>query len=140
MDKNKQMKKAPKVISWTAAIIAAIIMLQTLYFKFIGAPESVFIFSQLNLEPYGRILIGIGEMVASVLIVIPKSRIYGSLLGIGLMSGAVFFHLTKLGIEVMNDGGYLFLLCLIVLIGCSVCLFIERKELKTFTKGIFTSK
>ena len=99
-------------------------MLQTLYFKFTAAPESVFIFSQLGLEPYGRIGVGLAELMASFLLIIPKSRFLGALLGIGLMMGAVIGHLTKLGIEVMNDGGYLFTLCLIVLVSCFICLFL----------------
>ena len=97
-----------KVISWIAASIAAVIMLQTLYFKFSAAPESVYIFSTLGLEPWGRIGSGVGELIASALILIPSLRWSGALLGLGIISGAIFAHLTKLGISVQNDGGYLF--------------------------------
>lgn len=123
-----------KIISWITAIISALIMIQTLYFKFTTAPESVYIFSQLGLEPYGRIGVGLAELFASVCLVVPKSRFLGALMGIGLMLSALLSHLTILGIEVMNDGGYLFALCLIVLASCTLCLFIERKNFNTILK------
>src|SRR2546423_5232454 len=89
---------------WVLRLLAAVIMLQTLYFKFSGAEESIYIFSTLGIEPWGRIGIGILELIASVLILFPRTTGIGALLGIGLMSGAIFFHLTKLGLVVMNDG------------------------------------
>ena len=134
------MTKTIKIFSWITAIVSALIMLQTLYFKFTAAPESVYIFSQLGLEPYGRIGVGIAELIASILLIIPKSRFFGALMGIGLMLGAVVGHLTKLGIEVMNDGGYLFILCLIVLVSCLLSLYLERKQLNSFLKTIFASR
>ena len=129
-----------KIISWITAIISSVIMLQTLYFKFTAAPESVYIFTQLGLEPFGRIGVGVAELIASILLIIPKSRFLGALMGIGLMMGAVMGHLTKLGIEIMNDGGYLFALCLIVLLSCLICLYLERKQLTSFVKRVFTSR
>lgn len=116
-------------ISTVAAIVAAIIMLQTLYFKFSAAPESVYIFTVLGLEPYGRIGIGVAELIASVLILWPSSRMFGALLAIGLMGGALMSHLTKLGIEVQGDGGYLFILCLVVLTCSLICLVLEKGKL-----------
>lgn len=130
------MSKKSKIVSTVAAIIAAVIMLQTLYFKFSASPESVYIFTILNLEPYGRIGVGILELIASILLIIPKSRVIGSILGLGLMSGAVFSHLTKLGIVVMDDGGYLFALCLIVLSMCLICLIVEREKVVLLLKKI----
>ena len=97
------MTKISPIISWITAIISALIMIQTLYFKFTAAPESVYIFSQLGMEPHGRIGVGIAELFASVCLVVPKSRFLGALMGIGLMLGAILSHLTILGIEVMND-------------------------------------
>lgn len=118
-----------KIIIWLLRIIAALIMLQTLYFKFSAAPESVFIFSSLGLEPYGRIGIGVLELIASVLILIPVSSAFGALLAMGLMTGAIFSHATKLGIIVMDDGGQLFIYAILVFL-CSLILFIkQRKEL-----------
>ncbi|WP_317899377.1 DoxX family protein [Aurantibacillus circumpalustris] len=134
------MKKSHKLISWIAALVSAIIMLQTLYFKFSAAPESVYIFSTLGLEPYGRIGIGIAELIASILILIPVTRFFGALFGLGIMIGAIFAHLTELGIEVENDGGYLFILSLIVSIGCGICLYLYKEKLKTILKLIGIKK
>jgi len=92
-----------KIAPWVLRIIAALIMLQTLYFKFSGAEESVYIFSQLGMEPWGRIGTGILELIASILILYPRTTFFGSVLAIGLMSGAIVAHLTKLGITVKND-------------------------------------
>jgi hypothetical protein len=126
-----------KIISWITAIISSVIMLQTLYFKFTAASESVYIFTQLGFEPFGRIGIGVAELVASILLIIPRSRFLGALISVGLMIGAVIGHLTKLGIEVMNDGGYLFALCLFVLTSSFICLYLERIQLISFLKRVF---
>ena len=104
-------------------------MLQTLYFKFTAAPESVYIFSTLGLEPWGRIGIGSLELIASVLIVIPKTTSLGALLALGIMAGALVSHLTKLGIVVQNDGGQLFTLALIVFVCSATLLILSRKQL-----------
>ena len=102
----------------TARFLAAIIMLQTLYFKFTGSMESVYIFTMVGMEPTGRWAVGLFELIASALLFIPRTAWLGGLLGLGLMVGAIGMHLTLLGIEVMNDNGYLFLLAVIVFI-CS---------------------
>jgi uncharacterized membrane protein YphA (DoxX/SURF4 family) len=116
------------VIVWILRLVASIILLQTLFFKFTAAPESVYIFTKLGLEPFGRIGIGCLELVASVLILIPRTTSYGALLGMGIMAGALFSHLTKLGIVVQNDGGQLFILALIVLVSCAILLLMFRKQ------------
>lgn len=121
-----------KIVSWITAITSSLILIQTLYFKFTAAPESVYIFSQLGLEPVGRIGVGVAELIASILLIIPSSRFLGALASISLMIGAIVGHLTKLGIEVINDGGFLFALCLTVLTSSLICLYLERKELFTF--------
>ena len=119
---------------WFARILSAVILLQTLFFKFTAAPESVYIFSSIGLEPWGRVGIGILELIAATLILIPVTTVFGSLLAIGLMTGALFFHLTKLGIAVQNDGGQLFIYALIVLT-CSLWLvFIYRNDLLKIIK------
>jgi uncharacterized membrane protein YphA (DoxX/SURF4 family) len=117
---------------WVLKIVAALIMLQTLYFKFSGAEESVYIFSRLGMEPWGRIGTGVLELMASALILYPRTAAIGALLGAGLMSGAVFFHLTKLGISVRGDGGQLFIYALLVLLSCSLLLYISRREIFDF--------
>src|SRR5215813_7100888 len=90
--------KAFIVVSWVLRGIAAVILLQTLFFKFTGAKESVYIFSTLGMEPWGRIGSGVVELIASILLLLPKTVVYGALLSLGTISGAIFFHLTKLGI------------------------------------------
>ena len=103
-----------KLIYPAARILAAIILLQTLFFKFTGSPESVYIFTKVGIEPWGRILVGILELVAGGLLIIPVTAWLGATLALGLMAGAVGMHVTLLGIEVMDDGGYLFFLALTV--------------------------
>ena len=120
---------ALKITVWVLRIVAAVIMLQTLYFKFTAAEESVYIFTKLNLEPTGRLGIGVLELIASILILIPKTTVYGAVLGLGLMSGALFFHLTKLGIVVMDDGGQLFIYALLVFVASLALVIIFRKTL-----------
>jgi hypothetical protein len=119
------------ILTRIAAIIAAIILLQTLYFKFTAQPESIYIFTKLGLEPYGRIGSGIFELITGILLLLPKTRIYGSVLGLGVISGALLSHLFVLGFEVQNDGGGLFYLALTVF---SCCLFILISERKTVIK------
>jgi uncharacterized membrane protein YphA (DoxX/SURF4 family) len=121
---------------WVLRILAALIMLQTLFFKFSGAEESVYIFSTLGMEPWGRIGTGTLELIASVLILFPKTTSLGALLAIGLMSGAIWFHLTKLGIAVRGDGGQLFIYALLVFISSAILVFVYRSDIILFTKNI----
>ncbi len=116
-------------LDWVLRLIAAIIMLQTLYFKFTGAEESVYIFSTLGIEPYGRIGSGIGELIASILILIPSTTAIGALLAVGVMSGAIMSHLTILGIEVKNDGGQLFIYALLVFISSAILVILYKEQL-----------
>jgi hypothetical protein len=122
---------------WILRITAAVIMLQTLYFKFSAAPESVYIFSTLGMEPWGRIGIGTIELIASLLILYPRTTFVGAGMGIGVMSGAIFYHFTKLGIVVMNDGGQLFAYALIVLISCIWLAVIYRDDILNLIKANF---
>lgn len=124
----------PIIGLWVLRILAALIMLQTLYFKFSGAEESIYIFSRLGMEPWGRIGTGVFELIASLLILMPKTTALGALLAAGLMSGAIFFHLTKLGISVKDDGGQLFIYALIVLVSSVILLFIYRQDILLYIK------
>lgn len=110
-------------------LAAAGIMLQTLYFKFSAAPESVYIFSTVGMEPWGRIFVGVLELIASVLILIPRTTAYGALIGIGVMTGAVFMHLTRLGIVVQDDSGKLFIMAVIVLVSCLILTYWHRSSI-----------
>ena len=116
------------IFTWILRLLAAVIMIQTLYFKFTGHPQSVKLFTTLEMEPWGRIGTGVFELIASILILIPRTTVYGAGLGMGLMFGAIFFHLTKLGIKF--DGDYLlFIYAVIAFISCLLLVLIYRKQL-----------
>jgi putative oxidoreductase len=115
--------------SWACQFLAAGILLQTLFFKFSAAEESVYIFSTLGLEPVGRIGSGIVELIASVLLLIPATAPVGALVAMGVMAGAIVSHLTVLGIEVKGDGGLLFGLALTVFVCSAVVLVLRRTHL-----------
>jgi uncharacterized membrane protein YphA (DoxX/SURF4 family) len=124
---------AMKIIAWILRLLAAIILLQTLYFKFTAHPDSVYIFEQIGMEPWGRIGTGILELIASVLILYPKTTGIGAALGLGLMAGAIFFHLTKLGIRVNGDI-ILFLYAVITFVCCGILLIIYKKQVLRLLK------
>ena len=113
-------------------LIAAVILLQTLFFKFTAAPESVHIFSTLGLEPIGRIGSGVAELIAALLLLWPASAWVGAALALGIMGGAILSHLTVLGIEVQGDGGQLFLLALLVAVLAGLILVRDRTLAKAF--------
>lgn len=116
------------IFIWIVKLTAVIILLQTLYFKFTGAEESVYIFSTLGAEPFGRIGSGIVELIASILILIPRTTILGAVMGLGTMTGAILSHLFILGIEVKNDGGTLFILAIITFLCCITLVFKDRTK------------
>lgn len=123
-----------RITTWARrvpAIAAAAILLQTLWFKFTGAAESVHIFTTLGVEPWGRIGSGIAELIAAVLLLIPRVSWMGAALALGIMGGAVLSHLTVLGIEILGDGGTLFLLALIVAACSAAVLWLQRAAAKT---------
>ena len=115
-------------INWSLRLVPAIILLQTLFFKFTAHPESVAIFSQLKAEPFGRIFSGILELATAILILNPKTTFWGAVLGLVTMIGAIASHVFILGIETNNDGGKLFFLALTVFIFCAMLLFKFKKR------------
>lgn len=119
--------KLKTIASWFLQLIAAGILAQTLFFKFSGAPESRYIFTTLGVEPWGRIAAGLTELVAVVLLLVPRTLTLGALLALGVMTGAIGSHLTRLGIEVQNDGGLLFALAVLVL-ACSFGILLLRRH------------
>ena len=133
------MGTAKRIFGWVLRIAAAFIMVQSLFFKFTAAEESIYIFSTLGMEPWGRIGTGIVELIASALLLVPRTTWLGAIAGIGTMSGAIFFHLTTLGVEVKGDGGQLFTYALITLSSCILLLTMDwhkaQKALRlTFSK------
>ncbi|MFE3848123.1 DoxX family protein [Flavobacterium sp. LB3P45] len=122
------------ILSWVLRITVAIILLQTLYFKFTGAEESIYIFSALGVEPYGRIGTGILELITVILILMPTTTLLGAVLGSGIMVGAILSHLFVLGIEVEGDAGTLFALANLTLFSCLTLIFLNRDKLSNFLK------
>jgi putative oxidoreductase len=126
-----ELSRRMKVLSWVLQAVMAVILLQTLFFKFTGAPESVYIFSKLGAEPWGRIASGVFELIAAALLLFPRTVVFGALMSLGVISGAIFSHLTVLGVALteVGDRGELFTLALVVFVGSAVVLFIRRREL-----------
>ena len=120
-----------KILYWAARLVAALVLLQTLYFKFGGSEESIYIFSTVGIEPWGRYATGVAELIASVLLLVNRTAWLGALLALGIMAGAIMTHLTILGIEVMEDKGYLFILaCIVTLCAAYVAWLNKEKILK----------
>ena len=117
------------VASWILQIIAAVILAQTLFFKFTGAEESKYIFTTLGAEPWGRVATGCAELLAVVLLLAPRAVPLGALLSLGLMTGAIGSHLTRLGVIVQNDGGLLFGLAVTVFLCSAVILVLRRRQI-----------
>ncbi len=123
------MSKQIYYVERLASIVAAIILLQTLYFKFSAHPDSVHIFSTLGVEPWGRIGAGVVELIAGALLLYPRTSVFGALIALGVMIGAILSHLLFLGIVVGEDKGVLFILALAVTVCSLVVLFIRRSDL-----------
>ena len=123
------MSRIQNVVSWGTQLLVAGILLQTLFFKFTGAEESVYIFTTVGAEPWGRIGSGVLELIAAVLLLTPALVPYGAILTIGLMAGAIMSHLTLLGIAVKGDGGLLFGLAVVSFVGSVAILFLRRAQI-----------
>src|SRR5277367_1790449 len=121
--------KPQKIASWLVRLTAAVILLQTLFFKFTGAPESIYIFTKVGMEPWGRYGSGVVELIASILLMSSCHCWLGALLALGVMGGAIFSHLTMLGIVVQDDGGLLFGLAITVTICSLVTLVLHRRQI-----------
>jgi uncharacterized membrane protein YphA (DoxX/SURF4 family) len=118
-----------KIVDWALRIVPAAVLLQTLFFKFTGSPESVYIFTQLGVEPWGRWASGLAELVAAILLLLPSAAWAGGLLAMGVMAGAILSHLFVLGVVVQDDGGLLFTLAWVVLVTSATTVYLHRKDL-----------
>jgi uncharacterized membrane protein YphA (DoxX/SURF4 family) len=118
---------------WILRLVPAIILLQTLYFKCTAHPESVKLFTEIGMEPYGRIGTGILELIASILILIPRFTGYGAILGLIMMTGALYFHLTKIGIY-FNGDPLLFIYAVITFVCFAILIFVYKKQLESKLK------
>jgi hypothetical protein len=126
------LSKRAAIASWTLQLAVAGILFQTLFFKFTGAKESIYIFSKLGMEPWGRIGSGVAELIAVVLLLVPKTVPVGAGLSLAVISGALLSHLTKLGIVVQDDGGLLFALAIAVFAGSAAILILRRRAAADF--------
>ncbi len=124
-----ELTKTQAILSWILQAISAVILLQTLFFKFTGAQESVYIFTTLGIEPWGRIGSGVVELIAAVLLLLPGAITLGAILALGTISVAILSHLAKLGIALpaVNDRGELFALAVVVFV-CSLAVLIIRRQ------------
>jgi len=124
-----ELSRNQSIVCWVLQIVVAVILFQTLFFKFTGAEESKYIFSKLGMEPWGRIGSGVVELIAAILLLYRKTTTLGAILSVGVISGAIVSHLTKLGIVVKDDGGLLFALALICFAASVSILFIRREQI-----------
>ena len=130
------LSKTQTIASWLLQLTVAGILLQTLFFKFTGADESVYIFTTVGqfveiggIEPWGRIGSGVLELVASLLLLVPATASLGAMVAMSAMAGAIVSHLLILGIEVKGDGGLLFGLALIAFVGSAIVLMLRRAQI-----------
>jgi len=145
---NRPMNTPVLVLSWACRIVAAVVLLQTLFFKFTAAPESVYIFTKLGvfihnylpfasintLEVSVRIGSGIIELIAACLLLTPRFVWAGALLAMAATGGAIASHLTFLGIEVQGDKGLLFFLAIAVFVTSAFALFIHCRQIPALGK------
>lgn len=125
----QSLSKSLRILDWILRLTAAVILAQTLWFKFTAAPESVYIFDKVGLGAPGRIGSGVAELIAAVLLVIPRTAWLGAGLAIAVMGGAIMSHLTVLGIDVMGDHGELFGLAVTVALCSAIVLFLRRRDI-----------
>ena len=126
--------RTERIIGWLCRIVAAVILAQTLFFKFTGAEESVYIFTKVGLEPWGRYGSGAAELIATILLLTSRFAWAGALLALGVISGALVSHLTALGIVVQNDGGLLFGLAITVFATSAVTAFLHRRQIPVLSQ------
>lgn len=124
-----ELTKTEVVVAWICRIVASVILLQTLFFKFSGAPESVYVFTKVGIEPWGRIGSGVFELIAAILLFWPGLTWLGAGLALGVIGGAIMSHLTVLGIEVQGDHGLLFGLAVMVAVCSAILLFLYRRTI-----------
>ena len=124
-----ELSKGQRTTNWVLQLVAASILLQTLFFKFTGAPESIYIFTRVGAEPWGRLGSGVVELIAAALLLVPAAVTVGAIIALGVMASAILSHLTLLGIEVQGDGGLLFGLALTIFVACLAVLAIRRREI-----------
>ena len=134
------MNRTQSIISWVLQIAVAVILFQTLFFKFTGAEESKYIFTQVGAEPWGRIGSGVFELIAVILLLIPSAVTLGAGLALCAAAGAILSHLTRLGVVVKDDGGLLFALAVTVFVSSAVILILRRADIPVIGKTWFSRR
>jgi hypothetical protein len=134
------MTRTQRIVSWILQIAVAVILFQTLFFKFTGAEESRYIFTQVGAEPWGRIGSGVFELIAVILLLIPATVTLGAILACCAASGAILSHLTRLGIVVKDDGGLLFALAVTIFVSSAIILILRRAEIPVIGKTWFSRR
>lgn len=131
------MSKTKLIVSWVFQATAAVILAQTLYFKFSGSEESRLIFSMLGVEPWGRWAAGCAEAAAVILLLVPRTAAAGAMVTLGIITGAILSHLVRLGIEVNGDGGLLFGLAVATLVSAGLVAWLRRAEVPILGQALF---
>ena len=116
-----------KIISWILQLVVVVILGQTLFYKFTDAPETAELFAQLGMGAFGYKLIGLLELIACILLLIPASVATGALLGWGLMTGAIIAHVTEIGFE--GELGVLGAMAITAWLCCMVIMYLNRRSL-----------
>jgi len=127
------------IVSWILQLLTSLILIQTLYFQLIGAEEYIYVFETVGLEPWGRYFSAIAELVAGIFLLIPRTVWMGALMALVIITFAIFFHITSLGLEVLNDGGSMFYLANTVFLSSTVILILRRQQIKVDGK-LWTGK
>ncbi len=130
------LSKTEHIVSWSCRIVAAVILAQTLFFKFTGAEESIYIFTKVGLEPWGRYGSGVAELISAMLLLTARFAWAGALLALGVISGALVSHLTVLGIVVKGDGGLLFGLAVTVFVTSAIAAFLHRRQIPVVSQSL----
>lgn len=138
-DNKTQHNNKSRILTWFFRVLASGILLQTLYFKFGGHPDSVALFTELGVEPYGRIGLGIAELITALMILVPRTTALGAIVGLFLMLGAIFTHVFIIGIEFRGDGGALFSLAITCFLSCLILCGILKNQISTFIKNKYAS-
>ena len=138
-----EQKRRYRTLEMLLRIVTAVILLQTLYFKFSGHPDAIHIFTSIGMEPWGRYGIGVIELIAGIMFFLPNLWRFAAFITVGLMLGAISFHLfTPLGIVVAygghSDGGQLFAMAVVTLIFSSILMY--RANLPELYRSLVSKK
>lgn len=129
MTEGEEISRTAGFISWLLQFLAAIILLQNLYFKFTGAPESIYIFESIGMEPLGRYVSGTFELIAALLLLLPKINWLGATLASLVMSVAIYMHIFNIGLEIGGDGGSMFYLAVTTCVSSLAIIALRRREM-----------